>query len=212
MSHDIPTINAEQRTKLGTRYSQRLREDGKIPVVLYGHGQEPLHLAVEQKPLFDAVVSHAHLIDLDVAGKTETALIKDIQWDYLSRHLIHADLTRVDRSERVEVEVGIEFTGDPKALQQAGAVMDHPLQTLSIACRADAIPETIIVPIDELTSDTPVHASAATIPDGVELLTPGDTVLASVSITQAVEDEELETPGGDEPEVINKGKEEDDAE
>lgn len=211
MSHEIPTLSASVRTKLGTRYAKRVREEGQIPVVLYGHGQEPVHLAMDQKPLLHAVHHHTHLIEVDIDGTKEAALIKDIQWDHLSRYLVHADLTRVDRSERVEVEVEIEFTGDPKVLQKAGVVMDHPLQTLTVACRADSIPEVIEVSIEELTEDTPVHASEAKLPDGIELITPTDTVVASVSITQAIEDEGADEEGGDEPEVIAKGKDEDKA-
>ncbi|WP_428389095.1 50S ribosomal protein L25 [Mucisphaera sp.] len=208
MSHEIPVIEAELRTHVGTRYAKRLRDSGKIPAVVYGHGEAPAHLAIDGALLLDAVKDHAHLIEVSYDGKTQAALIKDLQWDHLSRYLIHADLTRVDRSERVEVDVEIKFVGSPKSLEAAGAVLEQPLQALTVACRADAIPEMIEVSIADLTEETPVYASEAKLPDGVELITEGDTAVATISIAKAVEEEE-DLPGGDEaePEVITKAKE-----
>ncbi|MEQ9454874.1 MAG: 50S ribosomal protein L25 [Phycisphaeraceae bacterium] len=208
MAHDIPVIEAQTRTKLGSRYANRLRAEGKMPAVLYGHGIDPVHLTIDGKLLLDAILDHAHLIEVNVDGKVEAALIKDLQWDHLSRYLIHADLTRVDRSERVEVDVEIKFVGSPKALEAAGAVLEHPLQALTIASRADAIPEMISVSIAELTTENPIHAGDVTLPEGVELVTEADTIVAAITIAREEEEEEVEgEEGGAEPEVIGKAKE-----
>lgn len=212
MSHEIPVIEAETRTKLGTRYATRLRAEGKMPAVLYGHGEAPVHLALDGKILLDAILDHAHLIEVKVDGKVEAALIKDLQWDHLSRYLIHADLTRVDRSERVEVDVEIQFVGSPKALEAAGTVLEHPLQSLTVACRADSIPEVIKVKIGELTQETPIHAGDLVLPEGVDLVTEAETVVAAITIAKVQDEAESdleEGAEGAEPEVIAKGKEED---
>lgn len=206
MAHDIPVIEAEPRTKLGSRYANRLRAEGKMPAVLYGHGIDAVHITIDGKLLLDAILNHAHLIEVNLEGKVEAALIKDLQWDHLGRFLIHADLTRVDRSERVEVDVEIQLVGSPKALEAAGAVLEHPLQALTVACRADSIPEVIKVSIGELTAETPIHAGEIALPEGVELVTEPETLIASITMAREEEEVAVDAEGGAEPEVIGKAK------
>ena len=105
MAQDIPTLETTARDKTGSRYSARLREAGQIPAVVYGHKQDPVHVAVDAQVITGLLHENTQLVNAQVAGKTEPCLIKDIQWDYLGDHIIHVDLARVDLSEEVEVEV-----------------------------------------------------------------------------------------------------------
>jgi len=206
MSHETPTIEAHPRQKTGSRYAYRLREEGHIPAVVYGHGEGPTHVSLNLHE-FTLIVNHqAHLIELTLDGKKEPCLIKDLQYDYLGKEIIHADFTRVDLTEEVELEVELVLQGEPKALTVAGAVLQHPHTVLKIACKANAIPEHIDLDISELTADHPITVADVPTIDGVRILDDAETILASITVVQEVSDEELAEAGSDEPEVIKKDK------
>src|SRR5262245_55035514 len=137
MSHEIPTMNASPRERTGTRYSYRLRRDGKLPAVIYGHKQEPLHVTVDTAELVGHLHKGAHVLKLNLdKGKVETCLIKDVQYDYLGDEVIHADLARIDLTEQVELSVPIEVKNKDMcpALKTTGAILHMSRQDLEIRC------------------------------------------------------------------------------
>ena len=105
MSHATPHIKAEPRQRTGTRYSQRLRREGKLPAVVYGHQQDPIHLAINGGELTHHLHDGGHLLEVEHDGTVETCLIKDVQYDYLGSSIVHVDLARVDLNEEIEVSV-----------------------------------------------------------------------------------------------------------
>lgn len=208
MATQTPTLPAESRDKVGSRYSHRLREAGRVPAVLYGHGEQPSHLHLDRHELTKLVHHGAHLLELTLAGKSESCLIKSIQYDHLGDEIVHLDLTRVDLTEDVELEIELQLEGEPKALEAEGAILSHPVQSLNIKCRANVIPENIVLRIDDLTTDRPITVADVTPPPGVTLLDDPETVLASITIVQEMpEEEEPEAAEGEEPEVIGKAGE-----
>ena len=218
MSSERPKMIAQTRERTGSRYALRLRRGGKLPAVIYGHGQDPAHVALDTESIEQALNDGSHLLDIDVTGvKVETCLIKDIQYDFLGDHIIHVDLTRVDLSEEVEVNVPLILKGDSKApgLKEAGAILENPMTDLQVKCRADAIPREIAVDVSTLEVGQSVSVGDLVMPAGVEAISDAEAVIAQISV--AVEEElevegEEEVAGGDEPEVITKGKEEEEAE
>ncbi len=204
----VPKLDAQKRDRLGSRYAARLRNDGKLPAVVYGHGQDPLHVAVDRHAVTEVLHDNHQLVELDVEGASESCLIKDVQWDYLGDNLIHVDLTRVDLSEEVEVEVAVELSGEPAALQEEGAVLDHPVTEVTVSCRADSIPEQLVHDIESLGLDGAVTAADLVLPDGVKLVTDPETIIAQIQIVQEMSEEEEPAGEGDEPEVIGKGEDE----
>ena len=158
MAQERPTISAETRQKLGTRYSRRIRRTGRLPAVIYGHGVAPVHVIIDAEQITEAIHRGVHLLDIDVQGKNETCLVKAIQFDFLGDDIIHVDLTRVDLSERVTVSVPISLIGQEQcvALQSSGTLLEHPLSDLEVICRADAIPTGIEVDISGLTLEKPM--------------------------------------------------------
>lgn len=206
-----PTINAEVRERTGTRYAARIRADKKIPAVIYGHKQDPVHVAVDAKEMIALLHHNAHLIEVSVSGKTEPCLVKDLQWDHLGKNIIHIDLARVDLSEEVEVEIEIELVGDAIGLKEAGAMLDQASSTVTVKCRADAIPESLTHDVSEMGVGDSLLVSGLTLPAGVTAASDPDTLIAHLTIAKAATEEEEEaTEGGDEPEVIG-GKPDDDA-
>jgi len=205
MSNQIPQINGQTRDKLGSRYAARLRQDGRLPGVLYGHGEEPVHISFDALDLDHALHSHSQILEVKVDGKADPCLIKDIQWDHLGREVLHVDLARVDLSEKVTVEVEVELTGDPKDLEKPGAIMDNPTGYLEVECRADSIPEMLRLDVSEMQIGDSKAAGEVPLPAGVELITDPETVVAHISFVEEVEIETPDTGTGDEePEVIGR--------
>lgn len=210
MSQETPVLEAETRTKLGSRYAIRLREAGRLPAVVYGHKQGAVHVSVDARSFNDIADSSAHLIEVKVNGTAEPCLLKAIQYDHLDRHAVHADFARVDLDELVEIELNIEFTGTAKALDEAGAMLDVPHGTVVIACKANAIPEGLTYDISGMETDVPVHARQLPLPDGVELVSEPEMTIAQIIIRAAVAEPEDEATEGDgEPEVIGGDKADD---
>jgi len=195
------TIQATKRGQLGTRPARRLRAEGLIPAVLYGHGRDPVHLAVSVKKVEHLVTSGIHMVDLDIGGTLETALIKEIQFDAMGSHLIHVDLTRVAMDEEVTVSVSIELHGLAKGAASGGTV-DHAIQDIDVRCLPHAIPERIRLEIADLDIGDVIHVRDIAPPPGVEFMHDPDTPVVTVHppIAAPAEAEEVEVP--EEPEVI----------
>ena len=117
MSQKTPTLSAENRDRTGSRYSKRLRDKGRLPAVLYGHGRDPLSISLDMKE----ALSHFHkgekVFKLDFPGaksadEMQMVLLKDLGFDFLGTNIIHADLARVDLNERVRTKVPIHLMGE----------------------------------------------------------------------------------------------------
>lgn len=213
-----PTLDTQPREKLGTRYAKRDREAGRTPAVIYGHKKGAVHVTVDTRAFNDILHGDAHLIDINVDGNSEHALIKALQWDTFSRHVIHVDLERVDLSEEVEVEVELQLTGDPKALNQSGVVLDHPTTMVGIKCRADSIPSHLEHSIADLEIGDPVTVADLTPPAGVEITNSPEQLICQISSVKVSAEVEEAIEGGAEasaetdaaePEVIGKDGDDD---
>ncbi len=205
MSHETPVLEAETRTKLGSRYAIRLREAGRLPAVVYGHKQGPVHVSIDTRSFNDIADSSAHLIEVKVDGTPEPCLIKAIQYDHLDRHPVHVDLARVNLDEAVEIELDVEFTGEAVGLKESGAMLDVPHNSVVVSCKANNIPDKLEHDIAELAVGAAVHASDLSLPQGVELVTEGELMLAHIVVQAAVADAG-DTAEGGEPEVIGGDK------
>lgn len=207
-----PTLKVTARTKIGTRYAKRDREAGLIPAVIYGHKQGPVHVTVDAKTFTDILHSEAHLIDVTLDGKSEHTLIKAVQWDTFGREIIHVDLERVDLSETVEVEVELQLIGEPAALKTAGTVLDHPTTMVTISCRADSIPSHLEHSIADLGVGDPVTVADLTPPAGVKIVMPEEQLICQIVGVKGDTDDSAADDASEaaEPEVINKGKDEED--
>lgn len=212
MSHDRPKLKTAARERTGSKYARRLRAAGQLPAVVYGHGQAPDHISLQAEQFVDCLHHGAHLIELD--GKGETCLIKDVQYDYLGTTIIHVDLTRVDLSEEVEVSVPLVLKGEDRCpgAKVAGAILENPIVDLEVICRADAIPDQIVVDVSELELDQTITIADLKLPAGVRTDRNAEDTVVTVYVTE----EEPEAEAGEEaataePEVISERKAEDEA-
>lgn len=203
----IPTLQVTERARIGTRYAKRDREQGLIPAVIYGHKQDPLHVTLHSKTFTDLLHHEVHIIDVNLNGKSEHTLIKAVQWDTFGTYIVHVDLERVDLSETVEVEVELKLIGEPKALKQAGTVLDHPTTSVLISCRADQIPSHLEHDITDLPAGEPLTVADLTPPAGIKFVTPAEQLICQIAGVK-IEAEPEPAEAAAEPEVITKGKEE----
>lgn len=212
MSHETPTLDAAPRTKLGSRYSIRLREKGLLPAVVYGHQQDPVHVSVDARNLREILVGGAHLINISVEGNSEPCLIKDVQYDYLDTTPMHVDFAHVNLDEEIELDLEVQFKGEPAVLEtEDGAMLTHPHNSVTVSCKANNIPDQLLCDCSGLGLEDAIYARDLQLPEGVKLASEGDVLLAHIFIQQAVvdDDDDAGTEIGDEPEVIGKDGDDD---
>ena len=203
-------LKAEVRKELGSKHSVKIRLQGKIPAIVYGHGQEPETLSLNGQD-FSEGLHHGHrLFDIEFGGKTEKLLVKDIQYDHLGKKIIHADLIRVDLSEKIKVETPLIFKGTPAGSHEGGLLEEH-LDRIEIECMVTDMPETIDVSVKSLNVGDSLHARDIQLPAGVKLLTNPDALLISchlpVVVAAAATEEAVEVAEEPtSPEVITERK------
>ncbi len=200
------TLNAKIRSQRGTRAARRMREQGMIPAVLYGHGQENVHLALAVDELRHIIQQGTKLVELkgDVA---ESALIREVQWDTFGTEVIHIDFTRVSAGERVETRLPVHLRGEA-AGQRAGGIIEHVLHELEIECPVNSLPDRLEVNISGLNVGESLTAGEVPLPEGAKLLV--DPSLLVVHCVLPVEEGEAEptAPEAGEPEIIGRKAEE----
>jgi len=151
MKHETPTLTAQPRDRMGSRYAARLRKSGRLPAVIYGHKTDTVSVHVDEKETLTALRRGAHVVNVAVEGKPpETCLIKELQFGYLGDNLIHVDFARVDLTEEVEVKVHLRYVGHPEAAKKPGAVLTTPLTDLEVICKVQDIPGEIKVDISKM--------------------------------------------------------------
>jgi len=199
-------LEVEKRDRTGSLASRKLRRAGRVPAVLYGHGEANEHISIPAAQVETVLRHHAKTVKLAGALKTN-ALVSEVHWDPLGIEVLHLDLIRVNLKELVEVTVPIQTHGDPAGLREGGILIENE-HDVEIRCPAGAIPESIELNVNDLHLNEQLTAADLELPEGVELLTPSETVVAHIEEPVAEEEPTEETPvEGAEPEVIAKGGE-----
>jgi large subunit ribosomal protein L25 len=178
-------ITAEMRTEFGKGAARRIRRADKIPAVVYGHGNDPIHLTL---PGHDTMMALKHgganaLLELDIDGTTQLALTKQVQVDPIRRVLEHVDFVAVRRGEKVTVDVPVHVTGD--AAPDTLVVTENA--TVQVEAEATHIPERIEISIAGAAIGTQIHASDLVLPEGTTLLSDPETLIVNVTQQQSAE-------------------------
>jgi large subunit ribosomal protein L25 len=198
------SLQAQTREQTGSKAAAAVRQQGRIPAIVYGHKQEPVAISLDAHDFVEGVHHGHRLMDITVAGQTDKMIIKDLQYDYLGRRIIHADLMRVDVTEMIEVTVPIEFKGTAKGTQEGGIVEAH-LDRIEVECQVINIPESIVVSVKDLEVGQSIRAGDVKVPEGVKLVTPAETFVVSCRVlveAKTTEQLEAETPVA--PELIRE--------
>ena len=210
-------LAAQLRSETGKGANRQLRMAGRIPAVVYGHGEETRKLSVdahELERLFARIHVENTLITLDVDGGDTPvkALVKEIQTNPVRNQVLHVDFYMIHAGEKLNVQIPIRLTGAAPGVK-AGGILQHALDELEVRCLPDAIPERIEVDISSLEIGDSIHVSDLTVPEGVEVEVDADRTVCSVvpptvTAEEGEEEEEAEEETA-EPEVIGRGKAED---
>lgn len=176
MSEDL--IKAEARTEFGKGAARRIRRDGKIPAVVYEHGDTPMHLTL---PGHDTMMAIKHgganaVLNIEVDGKVQLALTKQVQADPIKGHIEHVDFIAVKKGEKVVVDVPVHVTGEAKS----DALVVTEAATVQLEAEATHIPESIEVSVEDAEVGTQITAADLTLPKGSVLLTEGEHLIINV--------------------------------
>jgi large subunit ribosomal protein L25 len=209
-------LKAEPRSATGKGANRKIRATGRIPAVVYGHGDETRALTLDSHEL-DRLLSQVNvgntIIDLTVAGEPATVktLVREIQRHAYRDDILHIDFYQIHAGERITVSIPLRLVGAAPGVK-AGGMLQHALTDLDIRCFPDRIPESIDVDISQLEIGDTVHAGELILPEGVESLIPADrsvcSVLPPAVVAVEVPAEVVAEEAVAEPEVITRRKEE----
>jgi large subunit ribosomal protein L25 len=200
-------MNTTIRAGLGRRDSKRTRRDGQIPAELYGHKKENIHLSIPRTEVQSAVRHGAHLVELKGAV-TESALIREVQWDPYGMEVVHLDLARVSMEELVEVSLSVELRGTAIGIKEGG-VVQHVLYDAKILCPAGLIPDKLEAKISNLKVGEQFMARDLELPAGAKLITSPEQIVAQCVTPLAQADEQAVPVEPAEPELIGRKLKED---
>jgi len=209
----VIALSGKRRESLGKGSARKARKSGEIPAVLYGHGEKPVAVSIGARAFQVALHTHKGgnpIVNLAVGGSEFTALIRDAQYDPVSHQVIHLDFQHISLTETIEVRVPLNFTGLAVGVKDGGGILEAILRDVEVRCLPTAIPAGIDVDVAALNIGDSIHVRDLSIPD-VEILNDPDATLVTVVPPTVIEEKPAEAvegaePSAAEPEVIAKGK------
>ncbi len=206
---NTPSVQAKKRERLGSRYARRLRAGGELPAVIYGHHQDPVAVSVNEKELITHLTRGQRVFTIDVEGAgAETCLVNELQFDFLGNNVIHVDLTRIDLTESVNVNISIKLVGKPVGLKTEGAILRLVKDSVGVSCLAADVPsEALAVDVSGLEVGDFLTAGQLQLPVGLTLDEEADEVICQISVVEEDEEAPVEEPEGGEPEIIGEKQE-----
>jgi len=194
------SVEVTLRKATGTRESRRLRREGFVPAILYGHGEKCVDLVATREAIHAAIRHGSRIVELKGAVKTG-ALIRELQWDTFGVEPVHVDFLRVSATDRVKVKVPVDLKGECPG-QRAGGIVNLLLHEIELECTADAVPEKVHAAVGKLQLGGSIKVHDLELPPGAKPLVDGDE--AVVTCTVPVEKAEEAGTAGAEPELIGR--------
>ena len=181
MADDSNKVVAENRDQFGKGAARKIRAAGKIPAVLYGHGTDPQHLTLPAHQMGLILRKANAVLDLDIAGTSQLALVKDVQKDPVHQIIEHIDLIIVRRGEKVQIDIPVHVEGEPFS----GTIVVQDLSTVSVEAEATHIPEHIVVDVEGLEDGTHITAADLELPAGSTLLSDPEALVVAITLPSA---------------------------
>lgn len=202
MSTSETVINVSERAETGKGAARRLRAEGKVPAIIYGHGKAAANLSVEETEI-SQVLHHTGLVKLKVEGKktAKTAVIKDFHLNTLKNQLVHVDFLEVKANEVISTMVEVVPHGIPAGTAKGG-VLDQILYSVEVRGAANKLPESLIVELDDMQVGDTITYSALTLPEDVEVVGDMDQIIFSLNLPKI----EAEPEAADEGAVEGEGE------
>jgi large subunit ribosomal protein L25 len=188
-------VVADTRESFGKGAARKLRATGKIPAVVYGHGTEPRHIALPAHQIGLILRKANAVLDLQIDGKSQLALVKDVQKDPVRQIIEHLDLLAVRQGEKVEVEIPVHVTGEPFS----GTVALLELNTLKLEAEATHIPENVVVDVEGAVEGTQIHAKDVVLPRGSVLADDPELLVVNIVVPAAGRGADEETATAEAP-------------
>ena len=191
---------AFERAKQGTGASRRLRITGRTPGIVYGGAGEPQLIELDHNALWHALkkeVFHSTVLDMELNGKDNKVLLRDVQMHPFKQMILHVDFQRVDATTKLHMKVPLHYSGDENspAVKTEGCIANHVVTEIEVLCLPADLPEFIAVDLSGLKKGTSLHLADITMPKGVTAVTHGknNPVLVSVVVVSAA----AEAPAAD---------------
>ncbi|MDQ1529193.1 MAG: large subunit ribosomal protein [Actinomycetota bacterium] len=173
---DDNKLTAEARTSFGKGAARKIRATGKIPAVIYGHGTEPQHVTLPGHEVSLILRKANAVFDLDIDGKSQLALVKDVQKDPVKQIIEHLDLIIVRKGEKVTIDIPVHLEGEAAP----GTTVNQDANTLSIEAEATNIPERLVISIEGLEEGTHITAADVTLPAGSSLISDPELLVVGI--------------------------------
>ena len=189
MSTETDTkVHAELRENFGKGYARRLRASGKIPAVIYGHGTDPVHVALPGHQVALLIRRANAVLELDLDGTSQLTLVKDVQKDPVHQIIEHIDLLVVKKGEKIQVDVPVVLVGE----SAPGTIANLDAVSILLEVEATHIPEKIELDIEGLDEGTHITAADLTLPKGATLVADPETLILAISVPSAAAADEIE--------------------
>jgi len=172
------TMHAKNREVQGTRACRRLRQEGQVPAVLYGHKEETVPIQVSAEELETAVRRRSRMFELHLGPKHDVVLLKELQYDSFGDHVVHADFVRIAMDEKLILEVPILLKGAPKVEH---TVLQQTLANVEIECLPKDIPEAIVAQVADMVEGESRKVGLLVAPQGVKILTDPEVIFATLT-------------------------------
>jgi len=191
---DNNTMAAETRSNFGKGAARKLRQAGKVPAVIYGHGEDPTHVSLPAHEMMLVARRANALLELDLGSDKKLVLVKDVQRDPVRQIIEHLDLVIVRKGEKVTVDIAVHVEGEP--ISGTMVQMDH--SSITVEAEATHIPEYVSVNVDGLEEGSQIHAGELSLPDGATLVTDPEALILSIQLPPKVVEPE--------PDVVAEGE------
>lgn len=192
---NVMTLKAESRNEVGKKIAKRLRREGRIPAIIYGEQKESIPISIaaaDLKTILKSETGENTVLRIHRDDVQVDAMLKELQYDYLSDHIIHADLIRIDLNKRVTVNVPVRIEGVPVGVKTEGGFFDFMTREIKLRCLPTQIPREFVLEVTGLHAGQSIKAEDLVIPEGSRLLTDTHVVICSV---EAKSGEGFETEG-----------------
>lgn len=212
---DAVTIQAQVRDPrknkgTGSRVARRLRAQGRIPAIIYGHKQAPQPVSLARDDVWLMIKRSTHLAQLSLGGgSNETVLVRDVQWDHLGKEIIHLDFARVSADEAIHTTVPLELHGTAPGVGEGG-VLTQVIHSIAVTCRANAIPDQIRLEVGDLHLGQGLHARDLKLPEGLTVSVDPELLLVHVVNPTAEADAAPVEGTSTQPELIGRKAEDKD--
>lgn len=200
-------VVANERKAQGSSASRRLRRTGKVPGIVYGGANEATPIEIDHNPLFHSLrveAFHSSILDMEIGGKVQKVLLRDIQWHPYKQQVLHIDFQRVAADQKIQIKVPLHFTNQEisPAVKLSSAIISHVQTEIEISCLPGDLPSFIEVDLANLEVGKTVHVSDVVFPKGVSPV--GGANPALVTATQPVAAEEEKPAAAPAPAAAKK--------